>query len=199
MATCRPSEAELVEAFLGQADRYTHSGLKLSDCFSWEAFALVFNYGTVLQKSAVRQALLACISLPHVDSESATPVRHITFEKHLNNWLIRVLGIIANDSNVENSDRRVAKVLVESASRGTEAIFARDEINRPLTTDTDMPLEPHKEQVQDAILQQPIDEALSASIQQQIEQALRKAFGVEVGTASTSTGASDTIRAEERE
>ena len=198
MATYRPSEAELVEAFLGQADRYTHSGLKLSDCFSWEAFALVFNHGTVLQRSAVRQALLACISLPHVDSESATPVRHITFEKHLNNWLLHIFRIIADDSKVDNSDRRMAKVLAESASRGTQTIVARDEVNRRLITDTDMPLEQHMEQAQDAILQQPPDESLSSSIQQQIEQALEKAFGVEVGTASTSTGASDPIRAEER-
>ena len=199
MATYRPSEAELVEAFLGQADRYTHSGLKLSDCFSWEAFALVFNYGTVLQKSALRQALLACISLPHVDTEFATPIRHITFEKHLNNWLVHALRIIADDSNVDNSDRRMAKVLAESASRGTQTIVAGDEVNQPLITDTDMPSEQHIEQAQDAILQQPPDEALSASIQQQIEQALKKAFGVEVGTASTSTDTPDPIRAEERE
>jgi hypothetical protein len=199
MASYRPSDAELVEAFLGQADRYTHSGVKLSDCFSWEAFALVFNYGTVLQKSAVRQALLACISLPHVDSESATPVRHIIFEKHLNNWLLHVLRIIADNSNVDNSDRRMANVIVESTSRGAQTIVARDEVNRRLITNTNMPLEQHMEQAQDAILQQPTDEALSASIQQQIELALKKAFGVEVGTASTSTGASDPIRAEERE
>ena len=155
MATYRPSEAELVEAFLGQADRYTHSGVKLSDCFSWEAFALVFNYGTVLQKSALRQALLACISLPHVDSESATPIRHVTFEKHLNNWLVHVLRIIADDSNVDNSDRRMAKVLAESASRGTQTIVAGDEVNRRLITDTDMPSEQHVEQAQDTIYSTP--------------------------------------------
>src|SRR5262245_52055577 len=140
MATYRPYDTELVGAFLGQADRYTRSGLKLSDCFSGEAFALVFKYGTVLQRSAVRQALLACISLPHVDSECALPIRHIMFEKHLNNWLLHVLKIIADDSNVDNSDRRMAKVLVESTSRGTQAIVARDAVNRRLVTDADMPL-----------------------------------------------------------
>jgi hypothetical protein len=201
MATYRSYEAELVDAFLGQAARYTRSGLTLSDCFSWEAFALVFKYGTVLQRSAVRQALLACISLPHVDSESTTPIRHITFEKHLNNWLLHVLRIIADDSNVDNSDRRMAKVLVlvESASRGTQTIVARDAVNRRLIPDADMPLEEHMEQTQDAILQQPAHEAFSASIRQQIEQALKEAFGVEVGTASISRGASDPIRAEKRQ
>jgi hypothetical protein len=199
MATYRSYEAELVDAFLGQAARYTRSGLTLSDCFSWEAFALVFKYGTVLQRSAVRQALLACISLPPVDSESTTPIRHITFEKHLNNWLLHVLRIIADESNVDNSDRHMAKVFVESASRGTQTIVERDAVNRHLNTDADMPLEQHMEQAQDAILQEPTDEAFSASIRQQIEQALKKAFGVEVGTASISRGASDPIRAEKRQ
>ena len=62
-----------------------------------------------------------------------------------------------------------------------------------------MPSQQDMEQAQDAILQQPADKALSASIQQQIEQALKKAFGVEVGTASTSTHTPDPIRAQERE
>jgi hypothetical protein len=46
--------------------------LKLSEAFSWEAFELVFNNGTVVQKCAVRQALLACISLPAVDTQVDT-------------------------------------------------------------------------------------------------------------------------------
>jgi hypothetical protein len=62
MAVPQVSEAELVEAFIGQADRCTHSGLRLRDCFSRTVFDLVFRYGSVLQKSAVRQALIACIS-----------------------------------------------------------------------------------------------------------------------------------------
>jgi hypothetical protein len=32
------SDAELVETFIGQAGRYTHSRLKLRDCFSRTAF-----------------------------------------------------------------------------------------------------------------------------------------------------------------
>jgi hypothetical protein len=59
MAVPQVSDAELVEAFIGQADRYTRSGLKLGDCFSRTALDLVFRYGSVLQRSAVRQALIA--------------------------------------------------------------------------------------------------------------------------------------------
>ena len=61
MAAQQTSDAEPVETFLGQADRYTHSGLKLSDCFSRTAFELVFKYGTILQMSAARQALIAAL------------------------------------------------------------------------------------------------------------------------------------------
>jgi hypothetical protein len=53
-----PQDADLVETFIGQADRYTHPGLRLRDCFSRTAFDLVFHYGSVLQISAVRQAFL---------------------------------------------------------------------------------------------------------------------------------------------
>ena len=95
MAVPQVSDAELVEAFIGQADRYTHSGLKLRDCFSRTAFDLVFRYGSVLQRSAVRQALIACISLPAVDHLPAPSVRHITFEKHLDSLLVHVLRTIA--------------------------------------------------------------------------------------------------------
>jgi hypothetical protein len=63
MAGPQVTDAELVETFIRQADRYTHSGLRLRDCFSRTAFDLVFGYGSVLQRSAVRQALIACISL----------------------------------------------------------------------------------------------------------------------------------------
>ena len=200
MADYRSSDVELVEAFLGQPDRHTHSGLRLSEGFSWEAFALVFNYGTVLQRSAVRQALLACISLPAVDSRFATPVRHITWEKHLNKWLIHVLGNIADDINVDSSDRRMAEVLVESASPGTQTTVPRDEADRHPARDTDVPLRQHFEQAPDAILQRQTDEALNASLQQQIEQALKEAFGIDVEKApAISTDASVPISAGARD
>jgi hypothetical protein len=80
MAGPQVIDADLVETFIGQADRSTHSGLKLRDCFSRTAFDLVFRYGSVLQKSSVRHALLACLSLPAVDHLSAPSVRHATFE-----------------------------------------------------------------------------------------------------------------------
>jgi hypothetical protein len=67
MADPQVLDADLVGTFIGQADRYTHSGLKLRDCFSRTAFDLAFRYGSVLQRSAVRQALIACISLPAID------------------------------------------------------------------------------------------------------------------------------------
>jgi hypothetical protein len=175
MADYRPSDVELVEAFLGQADRYTHSGLELSDCFSWEAFALVFTCGTVLQRSAVRQALLACISLPAVDSRFATPVRHITLEKHLSNWLLHVLTIIADDPSVDSSDRRMARAIVETASPETQiTTVARDEANLRPATETEAPLQQHFEQAPHPNLQRRSDEALNASLQQQIEQALKE-------------------------
>jgi hypothetical protein len=53
MAVQQVPDAELVETFVGQADRYTHSGFKLRNCFSRTAFGLVFQYGSVLQISAV--------------------------------------------------------------------------------------------------------------------------------------------------
>jgi hypothetical protein len=175
MATYRSYEAELVDAFLGQAARYTRSGLTLSDCFSWEAFALVFTCGTVLQRSAVRQALLACISLPAVDSRFATPVRHITLEKHLSNWLLHVLTIIADDPSVHSSDRRMARVIVEAASPETQlTTVARDEADWRPATETAAPLQQHFEQAQHANLQRQTDAALNASLQQQIEQALKE-------------------------
>jgi hypothetical protein len=90
MAGPQVTDAELVEAFIRQADRYTHSALRLRDCFSRTAFDPVFGYGSVLQRSAVRQALIACISLSAVDHLSATSARHITLEKHLDNLLVHV-------------------------------------------------------------------------------------------------------------
>jgi hypothetical protein len=64
MAVPQASDLELSEKFLGQSDRYTHSNPKPSEGFSRVAFELVFEYGSNLQKSAVRQALIACVSLP---------------------------------------------------------------------------------------------------------------------------------------
>jgi hypothetical protein len=56
------TDAELVEAFLGQDDRRTYSGKMLSDCFSPTQFDLAFQYGSVVQRSAIRHALIACLS-----------------------------------------------------------------------------------------------------------------------------------------
>ena len=81
----QPTDMELLDAFLSQDDRLTHSGMMLSDCFAPSQFDLVFEYGTVIQKSAVRQALIACISLPVVEPGAETPPRNATFEKHLEN------------------------------------------------------------------------------------------------------------------
>jgi hypothetical protein len=102
------SDCELVAAFLIQPDRYIHSELRLSDCFPRTAFELVFEYGTVLQRSAVRQALMACISLPAVSPGEGTTVCHITFEKHLSNLLLHTLRNIAVDNGVDVSDRHLA-------------------------------------------------------------------------------------------
>jgi|SRR5262245_31410470 len=115
MAALEAFDLELVETFLGQTDRYTHSNLKLSEAFSRVAFGLVFDYGSNLQKCAVRQALKACVSLPTVSPQSiSTPVRHITFEKHLSNLLVHVLKTIAGDDTVAGYDRDIARLLVET-------------------------------------------------------------------------------------
>ena len=106
-------DLELVETFLGQADRYTHSNLKLSEAFSRVAFGLAFEYGSNLQKCAVRQALKACVSLPTVGPKSSTPVRHVTYEKHLSNLLVHVLKTIADDDAIAGYDRDIARLLVE--------------------------------------------------------------------------------------
>jgi len=106
-------DLELVETFLGQADRYTHSNLKLSEAFSRVAFGLAFEYGSNLQKCAVRQALKACVSLPTISPQSSTPVRHVTFEKHLSNLLVHVLKTIADDGAIPGYDRDIARLLVE--------------------------------------------------------------------------------------
>jgi hypothetical protein len=166
----RPSDEEPVEAFLGQPDRYTHSGLMLSESFSWEAFELVFNNGTVVQKCAVRQALLACISLPAVDAQADTPVRHIIWEKHLYNWLVHVLKMAAEDRNVDPSDRRMAQLVIEDASPGAALLTTaiEDELP-PITAAPEATLQP-----------QVNDDDLNANLQEQIEQALKKAFGVEL-------------------
>jgi hypothetical protein len=135
MAGPQVSDAELVEAFIGQADRYTHSGLKLRDCFSRTAFDLVFRYGSVLQRSAVRQALIACISLPAIDHLPATSVRHITFERHLDNLLVHVLRTIAADGTVASDDRDIANVLVETDR--TRAPIVRDKKDQHPMADID--------------------------------------------------------------
>ena len=130
MAVPQVPDAELVEAFIGQADRYTRSGLKLGDCFSRTALDLVFRYGSVLQRSAVRQALIAYISLPDVNQLSARSVRHNTFEKHLDNLLVHVLSTIAADGTVARYDRDIASLLVETAGDRPRVPIARSDDDR---------------------------------------------------------------------
>jgi hypothetical protein len=136
MADPQATDADLVETFIGQADRNTHSGLKLRDCFSRTEFDLVFRYGSVLQKSAVRHALLACLSLPAVDHLSAPSVRHSTFEKHLDNLLVHSLRTIAADGTVARYDRDIANLLVEAAADRTRAMV-KDNNDQPAMADID--------------------------------------------------------------
>jgi hypothetical protein len=107
---------ELLDAFLSQEDRLTHSGMMLSDCFSPSQFDLVFEYGTVIQKSAVRQALIACVSLPPIDPGLEVPPRNATFEKHLENLLLHALRSIAADERVPRRERVAASLLVEATA-----------------------------------------------------------------------------------
>jgi len=111
----RVTDAELVEAFLGQEDRRTHSGQMLSDCFSASQFDLAFEYGSVVQKSAIRHALIACLSLPAPDPRAELPVRYATFEKHLENLLVHALRSVAGDIQVARPERVAANLLVEAA------------------------------------------------------------------------------------
>ena len=109
------TDAELVEAFLGQDDRRTYSGKMLSDCFSPTQFDLAFQYGSVVQRSAIRHALIACLSLPAPDPRADLPVRYATFEKHLENLLVHTLWSIAGDVQVARPERVAANLLVEAA------------------------------------------------------------------------------------
>ena len=111
----RVTDAELVEAFLGQADRCTHSGQMLGDCFSASQFDLAFQYGSVVQRSAIRHALIACLSLPAPDPCADLPVRYATFEKHLENLLLHTLKSVAGDMQVARPERVAANLLVEAA------------------------------------------------------------------------------------
>ena len=137
MAVPQASDLELIEQFLGQSDRYTHSNLKLSEGFSRVAFELVFEYGSNLQKSAVRQALIACVSLPAVGAHSFTPVRNITFEKHLSNLLVHVLKAIADDKAVASYDRDIAMLLAETGLGRPSATRAREMGDRHPALDTE--------------------------------------------------------------
>jgi hypothetical protein len=137
MAGPQVTDADLVETFIGQADRNTHSGINLRDCFSRTAFDLVFRYGSVLQKSAVRQALIACISLSAVDHLSAPSVRHVIFEKHLDNLLVHALRTIAADGTVARYDRDIANLLVETAADRTKAPMAKDQNDQSAKADID--------------------------------------------------------------
>jgi hypothetical protein len=137
MAGPEVPDAELVETFIGQADRYTHSGLKLRNCFSRTAFDLVFRYGSVLQISAVRQALIACISVPAVDHLTAPSVRHMTFEKHLGNLLVHILRTIASDGTVASYDRDIANLLVETAAAQKRTPIVTDKKDQEAPADID--------------------------------------------------------------
>jgi hypothetical protein len=96
----------------------------------------VFRYGSVLQKSAVRHALLACLSLPAVDHLSAPSVRHSTFEKHLDNLLVHSLRTIAADGTVARYDRDIANLLVEAAADRTRAMVKNNN-DQPAMADID--------------------------------------------------------------
>ena len=72
--------------------------------------------------SAVRQALMACNALPPVDPQSATPVRHITFEKHLDNLLRHILRMRQGDRPItEAEDDRAVDRPIYAASWGTSS------------------------------------------------------------------------------
>ena len=147
------SDSELVAAFLSRPDRYTHSGLRLSDCFPRSVFELVFEYGTVLQRSAVRQALMACISLPAVGPGDHASVRQITFEKHLSNLLLYTLRSIAVDGSVDVSDRHLAELFIDVSDVRPQSSVASEKDDEHADID-------------------------SVAIVQQLERALQKAFGV---------------------
>jgi hypothetical protein len=175
MSDYRPSDEELARAFLAQPDRYAHSGLKLTDCFSWLAFDLVFTHGTAMQRSAVRQGLIACLSLPSLDAPFTTPLRHMTMEKHLHNWLLHGVRIISYDSKVEASDRRIARHLVETGMVQAETTFAREQ-PRPYPI-PDKGSTQRINETSDLTLhtQQPV---LLHELHGQIERALKQAFGI---------------------
>jgi hypothetical protein len=134
----RQHDDELVDAFLSQEDRYTHSGLLLSDCFSQNHFDLVFAYGTVVQKSAVRQALIACLSLPSFDPMSGLPARNETFEKHLENLVLYALRGIVADTYIARADRALASQLLEAVMmRAGNDPGAGSDAPAPAQTDPD--------------------------------------------------------------
>jgi hypothetical protein len=110
----RLTDADLVKAFLNQEDRPTHSGRMLGDCFSKGQFELAFEYGSVVQRSAIRHALIACLTLPPHESSARASVRHATFEKHLENLLVHALRSIAADQHVARPERVAADLLVEA-------------------------------------------------------------------------------------
>jgi hypothetical protein len=137
MAVPQASDLELIEKFLGQSDRHTHSNLKLSEGFSRVAFELVFEYGSNLQKSAIRQALIACVSLPAVSAHSSTPVRNITFERHLSNLLVHVLKAVGDDKAVASYDRDIAMLLAETGLGRPSATRTREMGDRHPALDTE--------------------------------------------------------------
>jgi hypothetical protein len=154
LMAAQQSDIELVAAFLTQPDRYTYSARRLSDCFPRTAFELVFEYGTVLKRSAVRQALMACISLPAVGPDIHPSVRHITFEKHLSNLLLHTLRNIAVDNGVDVSDRHIAELLIDVSDVRPQSSVASEKDDEHADID-------------------------GVVIVQQLERALQKALGVQ--------------------
>jgi hypothetical protein len=69
-----------------------------------------------MQRSAVRQALIACLALPAIDPGREVTPRHATFEKHLANLLLHGLRAIAAEESVSRRERVAASLLVEAAT-----------------------------------------------------------------------------------
>jgi hypothetical protein len=67
-------------------------------------------------------SVAACVSLPAVSPQSSTPVRHITFEKHLSNLLVHVLKTIADDDAITGYDRDIAFQLEQQLRKAVSSL-----------------------------------------------------------------------------
>jgi hypothetical protein len=101
----------------------------------------------------VRQALMACISLPAVGPGDHASVRQITFEKHLSNLLLHTLRSIAVDGSVDVSDRHLAELFIDASDVRPQSSVASEKDDEHADMD-------------------------SVAIVQELERALQKAFGV---------------------